>query len=611
MDEQVPSIAQMGWGKIVEAVEYSHRSSSRMMTSRPSTPSAVRCCWADVANAEPGIVANVVSMLDWAPMCALRTCQTLTAESFELWSSQPIANVELSWVRVPTVQRRSCLRFLSEHCSTVRNLCITDVAQFGEQALLRLVCGMRLLESLDVEAPLMGGGFPDPQRLLDRLSKYCPRLRHLAISFRHERPSERLTLSIMALARLGRRLLTLDLGAVAVRVTGGTQTLATCCPQLERLCVQLCLQHGGGPVDDVSPSDLSKGCRDLQEFDVAPVDWDDSVLRRFAADALNLRSLALRHVAPSATAELLEPLLVQEEPDLEKGLTGLHLALHARSDPDRANAWLATVARIRSLRALCLDFAAPLRLADIAEVLSGHVGQTSGDVGCCELTALTVHGCHGVDDVAISLVTKLFPKIEMLRVFPDSWREVGEVTDEALATLVRQLPRLRSLAIGSHLPLQVGGMDGLRPKILRSLSLFAPLGDEACSVLAGWPSLRSVWLGPHKLMQRGVSAESSISDDGLGLLAHGCRNLVDLTVASRRITDCGAKAVLLTCRELRRLRVGGRGVTDATLQLLPELHQPRLERLALWCSGTTADGIRQAEEQTPWTHFDIEVADAD
>jgi len=415
----------------------------------------------------------------------------------------------------------------------------------------------------------------------------------------------------LALARLGRRLLTLDLGAVAVRVTGGTQTLATCCPQLERLCVQLCLQHGGGPVDDVSPSDLSKGCRDLQEFDLAPVDWDDSVLRRFSGDALNLRSLALRHVAPSATAELLQPLVAQEEPNLENGLTGLHLALHARSDPERANAWLATVARIQSLRALCLDFAAPLRLADMADILSGNIGQTSGDVGCCELTALTVHGCHGVDDLAISLVTKLFPKIELLRVFPDSWREVGEVTDEALAILVRQLPRLRSLAIGSHLPLQVEGMEGLRPKLLRSLSLFAPLGDEACAVLASWPSLRNVWLGPHKLMQRGVSTESSISDVGLELLARGCVNLVDLTVASRRITDVGVKAVLLACRELRRLRVGGRGVTDATLQLLPGLNQPRLERLALWCSGTTVDGIRQAEEQTPWTHFDIEVADSD
>merc|ERR550532_465636 len=200
MDEQPLSIAQMGWGHIVEeAVEYSHRSSSRMAASRPSTPSAARCCWADVAHAEPAIIATVVSMLDWAPMCALRTCQTLTAEAFELWVSQPIANVELSWVRVPAPQRRSCLRSLSEYCCTARNLCITDVAQFGEHALLRLVCGMRLLESLDVEAPLMGGGFPEPQRLLDRLAKYCPRLRHLAICFRHERPSERLTLGIMAL----------------------------------------------------------------------------------------------------------------------------------------------------------------------------------------------------------------------------------------------------------------------------------------------------------------------------------------------------------------------------------------------------------------------------
>jgi hypothetical protein len=81
----------------------------------------------------------------------------------------------------------------------------------------------------------------------------------------------------------------------------------------------------------------------------------------------------------------------------------------------------------------------------------GNTGQTSGGVGCCDLTALTVHGCHGVDDMAISLVTKLFPKIELLRIFPDSWREVGEVTDEALATLVRQLPRLRSQPLARNL----------------------------------------------------------------------------------------------------------------------------------------------------------------
>jgi len=602
MAERPPKLAEFGWGDIVEAAEFSHRSARTC--SLPCTPRGATLCWCDVVEAEIAIVAHVFSMLWWAPMCALRACHKVTEEAFDMWTAQPIASAELSWVRVPVPQRNRCLRFLALHCRNTRYLVVSETAHFGERFLLRLVCGMRLLESLDVGMSPFGGSFPEPQRLLDRLAKYCPRLQHLAISFRHQAGSQRQTLEVRSLAWLGRRLLSLDLGAVSVRVVGGSRTLAACCPQLERLSAQLCQQHGQ-PLDMVNPSDLSRGCPRLQDLDLAPVDWDDTVLERFVAEAPHLRDLALRHIVPGASPGLLAPLAL---PGLGVDLVSLHLALHARTDPARAAAWLEVVAEMRSLRSLCLDYAAPLRLSAIAGTLC-RSGEAAGDEdggAHCGLVAFTVHGCHGVDDDAVCLLASAFPWLEQLRLFPDSWREVGEVSDTALKMLVERLPHLRTLAVGSHISL-LGEAPAVRTPRLRSLCLFSPLGDNACGVLGAWRCLRHLWLGPHKLMQHGVGSESTISDQGLELLARGCPELLDLTVASRLVTDAGVEAVLSACRELRRLRLGGQGITDATLQLLGRLVQPRLERFALWFSGVTADGVRQAEEEMPWMYFDIEV----
>lgn len=591
----------------MEAAEFSHRSHART-TSLPSTPRAGRLSWGDVVDAELAIVVHMLSMLCWAPMCALRACNTIAAEAFEMWAEQPISTAELSWVRVPVHRRTDCLRFLAQHCRNVRHLTVAETAHFNERSLLRLVCGMRLLESLDVSAAPFGGAFPEPQRLMDRLAKYCPRLQHLSITFRDEASSHRLTLEVRALAWLGRRLLTLDLGAVAVRIAGGSKTLAMCCPQLERLAAQL-YQNRTQPLDAILPSDLSRGCLRLQDLDLAPIDWDDALLEQFVAEAHHLQSLSLRHVVPDASPQLLLPLMMKEQPRLARagaGLVSLHLALHARTDSSRAMAWLGTVAEIPRLRSLCLDYAAPLRLFAIAEALCGSTaseGQRGRLCGC--LAGLTIHGCHGVDDDAVCSLSSAFPRLEQLRLFPDSWREVGDVSDQALRVLLQRLPKLRSLAVGSHEALLVApDLPGVRA---RALSLFAPLGDDACRVLSAWRCLRHLWLGPHKLMQHGIGTESTISDDGVLLIADGCWQLTDLTVASRQVTDLGAGAVLRSCRELRRLRLGGRGITDATLVLLGSLSQPRLERFGLWFSGITSDGLQRAADDMPWMYFDVDL----
>uniref|UniRef100_A0A7S4W4J4 F-box domain-containing protein n=1 Tax=Alexandrium monilatum TaxID=311494 RepID=A0A7S4W4J4_9DINO len=609
-------LAAFGWGDIVEAAEFSRRSART--SSLPATPRPGKLSWGDVVGAELAIAVHVISMLWWAPMCAFRACDTAAAEAFELWAEQPIPSAEFSWVRVPVRRRTDCLRFLAQHCRNVRSLAVGETAQFGEKSLLRLVCGMRLLESLDVGAAPFGGAFPDPQRLLDRLAKYCPRLQHLAITFKHETTSQRQTLEVRAFAWLGRRLLTLDLGAVAVRIAGGSRTLATCCPQLERLAAQLCQLHEQ-PLDAVDPNDLARGCPRLEDLDLAPIDWDDHLLERFMSEAQHLQSLSLRHVVPDASPRLLLPLVAAPEPDKPwpgAKLVTLHLALHARTDADRATAWLEVVAGMPRLRSLCLDYAAPLRLSVIVEALlnpstsgaaavAAEGGQPAGLPS--SLAGFTVHGCHGVDDDAVHLLSSALPRLQQLRLFPDSWREVGDISDRALQMLVKGLPRLRVLAVSSRAELLAAALDAPGPR-LRSFSLFAPLGDAACKVVSLWGCLRHLWLGPHRLMEHGVGAESAISDAGLGRVALGCGQLADLTVASRQVTDAGAKAVLLACRELRRLRLGGRGITDASLALLAALPQPRLERFGLWSSGTTAAGLRRAEAEMPWVCFDVEAS---
>jgi len=578
-------------------------------------------CWCDAIGVELNIAANVLSMLSWAPMCALRSCHVAAAQALELMAAQPMARVELSWVRVSDYWQSDCLSFVSQHCRNVQQLAIHETAKLSERMLLRLVCGMRQLESLEVGASAFGGAFPEPQRLLDRLAKYCPKLQQLAITFRHYDPSDRHVLSVRALAWLGRRLLSLDLGAVPVRVPGGTRTLAACCPLLERLCAQLCQQQAR-QIDLVSPSDLSRGCPRLAELELAPIDWDDSALSQFAAEAPQLRALALRQVAPHATPALLAPLLLVPQGQLAR----LHLALHARTDALRAKSWLVDIGGLHSLRSLSLDYAAPLRLHDIAHALLGGGGiAPPGDI--CELApppgnvavrghrrgleSFTVHGCHSVDDIAVRWLILACPELEVLQAFPDSWRDVGDVTDAALRALLEGLPRLRVLTIGSRAKLLSTPPTEVSGGCIRSLSLFAPLDDTGCAVAATgtWGCLRHLWLGPHKLMERGVGAECLITDAGLAIVVGHCPELLDLTVASLHVTDAGATSALRTCRELRRVRFGGRGVTDAMLAFLKGLPQPRLERLTLWFSGVSTAGARRAEEEMPWTYFDVEVSD--
>ncbi|CAJ1448731.1 unnamed protein product, partial [Effrenium voratum] len=555
-------------------------------------------CWTDVADSELFIAVNVFSMLPWAPMCAFRACHVLTANAFERWAAQPQQQATLSWVRIPNRWQSDCLRFVGQHCRNVRHLAVFETPHFGEKQLLRLVCGMRFLEFLEVDASSFGGNFPDPQRVLDRLAKYCPRLQHIVISFRQEVPSERTTFEVRTLAWLGRRLLTLDLGAVAVRIWGGTRTIAACCPQLQRLGAQLCHQ-----TDAIDPNDIARGCP-IQELDLAPVDWDDRVLESFVTQAPYLRRVVLRHVEPHATAMLLVPLVAFCR--TANSLVSLHLALHARTDRGRANHWLQAVSHMQHLRSLCLDYAAPLGLAEIISSL-GH------SPSCTELVSFTVHGCHGVDDDALQQLVWWSPRLEQVRLFPDSWREVGTVSERGLLTMVKQLP-LRSLAVSSRcqiLDSQSKAMFNEQGHI-RSLSLFAPLSNSALSYkqCIGWRCLRYLWLGPHKLMQRGVGAECEVDDHGLQLVVQSCHLLQDLTVASCLVTNAGFACALLACRELRRLRLGGAGITDDSLHLLATVAQPRLERLSLWFSGVSSSGLLQARAEMPWTYFDIEVADA-
>jgi len=454
---------------------------------------------------------------------------------------------------------------------------------------------------LEVDAPSFGGDFPEPQRLLDRLAKYCPRLQHLALSFRPENPSCRTSLELRALAWLGRRLLTLDLGAVAIRVWGGTRTIAACCPLLQRLCAQLCQQSD--PRDAVDPVDIARGCSNIQDLDLAPVDWGNKIVEDFTTQAPGLRRLVLRHVALDATAALLAPLVALGRASQVGGLVNLHLALHARSDTGRALFWLEAISKLKQLRSLCLDYAAPLTLKDILSSL------TSSSEGHCSLMSLTVHGCHGVGDAALGHLAACAPKLEQVRLFPDSWRQVGSVT-YGLRVLVEQLA-LRSLALSSLSPLDGNqAFDSARALRMRSLSLFAPMtnGFLQTRLWSSWRCLRHLWLGPHKLMQKGVSAECLIDDVGLQSVVETCSMLRDFTVASHRITDEGVRLMLSACRELCRLRCGGCGITDASLQFLATLTQPRLERFSLWFSGVTSQGLHQAEEDMPWTYFDVDIS---
>eukprot|EP00435_Cladocopium_sp_Y103_P044519 s2557_g12.t1 len=369
--------------------------------NRPSGPSQVwedivqaALCWTDVIDAEVFIAVNVFSMLSWVPMCAFRSCHMLTAQAFEHWAAHPQQRIALSWVRTPQEWQSDCLRFIGQHCRNVRQLVVRDTAHFGERELLRLVCGMRLLEALQVDGSSFGAGFPDPERLFGRLAKYCPRLQHIAMSFRPDMPSQRVVFEVRSLACLGRRLLTLDLGAVAVRIFGGSCTIATCCPQLQRLSVQL---HQQFQPDVVDPNDIAQGCP-IQDMDLAPVDWSDLILENFVTQAPNLRRLVLRHVAPHATAMFLVPLVAISRSLEASGLLHLHLALHARSDPVRAAEWLQAISHLR-LRSLCLDYAAPLLLTEVISAILGDGGMDG------TLTSLTIHGCHSVNDEALEELT--------------------------------------------------------------------------------------------------------------------------------------------------------------------------------------------------------------
>lgn len=557
-------------------------------------------CWNAVVDSEINIVVQVLSLLCWPSMCFMRGTNSVALQAHELMTSQVVPYAELSWVRVPESRQRGCLRFLAEHCRNAQSLAIREPAHFNERLLLRLVCSMRCLESLEVDASPFGGAFPEPQRLLDRLAKYCPRLQHLELSFRHEAPAGLHVLAVRSLASLGRRLLTLDLGSVSVEVPGGTKTIAACCPQLQRLCAQLS-QRQSNHEDAVDPADLSRGCPHLVDLDLSPIDWSDTMLEQFMASSMQLQSLAMHRVALYATVLFLAPLA-------SSALVCLHLALHARTDTERALRWLEDVARLESLRSLSLDYAAPLLLADITGAALEALGGARRD-DSRGLTALVIHGCHGVTDASLSALAARCPRLEKLRILPDTWRNLGEVTDTGLLSLTRGLPRLRVFATSSQLPVLSDSYEGCAPS-LRMLSCYAPLDDRACAVVsAAWKSLRFLWLGPQKVMQAGVGVGSSISDAGLTLVAQSCPLLLDLTVASLCVSNEGAEFTLKNCHELRRVRLGGRGVTDAVLDVLRGLRQPRLERFALWYSGVSADGARVAQEAMPWTHFDIEVLD--
>eukprot|EP00927_Polykrikos_kofoidii_P065442 TRINITY_DN61191_c0_g1_i1.p1 TRINITY_DN61191_c0_g1~~TRINITY_DN61191_c0_g1_i1.p1 ORF type:complete len:660 (+),score=104.91 TRINITY_DN61191_c0_g1_i1:149-2128(+) len=593
------------WDEIVGAAFRTPRLSNS--AALPEVPCAKpRSSWGDIVDMEVGIVTHVLSMLSWAPFCAFRCCHVAVAQAVEVVAAHPVASTELCWVRVPERWHANCLRFIAQLRCNTRQLMVTESSRFDERLLLRLVCSMRRLESLEVDASPFGGRFVDPQRLFDRLAKYCPRLQHLSITLRHECPSERQTLGLRTLALLGRRLVSLDLGGIPVRVTGGSKTLAACCPNLERISAQLC-QQLSRRLDTLDPTDLAKGCSRLNDVDLAPVDWDDRLLKEFTASVGSLQGIALRQAAVGASDSLLMPLLAHTN------LLSLHLALHARTERDRARSWLVTVGQLTSLRSLCLDYAAPLGLGEIVSTLFGNrttfsaefCGNASLSKGLSCLAVLTVHGCN-VDDDAVHAIATACPQLEQLRAFPDSWRQLGEITNDGFRHLLQSLPRLRGLAIGSKHPLQAD-KHGESWRSLRSMSVFAPLDDDFCRGAEHWRCIRRLWLGPHRIMQKGVTTDSSISDVGVELVAAQCPELTDLTVVSVCITDVGVAATLRSCRELRRLRLGGRGITDDSLILLEELSQPRLERFSLWFAGVSVEGVRRAEEEMPWTYFDIEV----
>lgn len=554
--------------------------------------------------AEPALLAQVFPLLCWSEAAALRSSHRGADEAFELMAAAtPPEKAEICWVRVREEDHVGCLRFVANYCRNAQRLVITDSARFGEQALLRLVCGMRSLEALEVDAPAFGGGFPDPQRLMDRLAKYCPQLQHLSIALRCAAPTEHASLDSCVLQGLGRRLLTLDLGVVAVRIIGGSRTLACCCPQIQKLCVRL-HQRPADHEDVVDPLDMAIGCPQLADLDLAPVEWDDQNLRQFAAQAPNLKGLALRTVARTKAS----PALVSGLALLAPGLKTLRLSLFARSDPVRAECWLLGVASLSSLRSLCLDYGAPLRFAWLVEHVLAVIG--------ANLLTLVVHGCHGVGDAPLLATASVCPELHQLRILPDSWRVIGEVTDACVLALSAQLPQLKAFAVGSQRRL-FGASDGVQmllseraPTKWRSLSLFSPLDDGACTLAWFLPRLEYLWLGPYQVMQPGVCVSSAITDAGLILIAARCAALEDLTVASLHITDAGFTAALYGCRNLRRLRLGGRGITGSALRTLAEQSQPRLERLSLWFSGVSAIDEREAAESMPWCHLDIETLSA-
>eukprot|EP00913_Durusdinium_trenchii_P015042 g14107.t1 len=299
-------------------------------------------------------------------------CHHLTANAFEHWAAHPQPRVTLSWVRIPLQWQSDCLRFIGQHC---RNAYGLESNSMSRNAGFDTVTG---------------------------LAKYCPRLQHLVMSFRPDVLSERILFEVRTLACLGRRLLTLDLGAVAVRIFGGSCTIAACCPRLQRLSVQLYQFQA----DAADPSDIAQGflLRPAgQDMDLAPVDWDDSILEGFMTQVPHLQRLVLRHVAPHATATLLMPLVAfSSQVSTTSGLLHLHVALHARSDPARATSWLQAISNLH-LQSLCLDYAAPLTLEEVISSL--RVGHPEGSLRA--LASLTIHGCHKVDDEALERLAGL------------------------------------------------------------------------------------------------------------------------------------------------------------------------------------------------------------
>merc|ERR1719446_61615 len=115
----------------------------------------------------------------------------------------------------------------------------------------------------------------------------------------------------------------------------------------------------------------------------------------------------MRQVALHASTSFLAPLVASSSSTCS-GLLSLHLALHARTDSERAACWLQHISSLSSLRSLSLDYAAPLLLKDIAKLGQG--------LPC--LTSLTVHGCHGASDDAMLAVASAFPLLQQLRLFP-------------------------------------------------------------------------------------------------------------------------------------------------------------------------------------------------